>query len=578
MSAGLRSSSSVHSYWRRFHQTPLKNIGVDASSTIWGKLHLAGLKTIGDVIAIAKPGQFGIMDALIEKGCTSTDGKAVAAAIGAYREKLGLPGEPADDDQADQETAPRQALREACEAAQNGNGKQAATPPDPGRGKSARARRRELHPEEHVPEPAAAPVEKDLPLDAIQPSPFNPRKKFDQALMVELTESIKTYGVLQPIVVRPVLALVGDQEGYELVAGERRWRAAQKAGLTKIPARIHELTDAQVRWIRITENEQREDLSDLEKADEYARVKDDLEKERPDCKAVELIARAVHRSPASVYELLKLRSLPPAARKAMDAGTLQRSTAVLIARVPSEKLRAKAAKEILEDRDDGEPMSYREAKECIEEEYMVELKGAPFDRTSLDLVPSAGACTTCPKMTGNNRKEFPDARGDICTDPECYASKKEAHQDRLLDQAKQAGTLLSKAICKKLYPYKHSDTPVHGSGYVDLVPRGWPGLREELRAPLARAARQMEGKHAADDDRPGSERRSSRGRQSLGSRLGPQSRGLIQAAAAASQYQLLLRQPRQRAGPGSATNEGRRARSRFGAGQGARGGVAGTPV
>jgi len=109
---------------------------------------------------------------------------------------------------------------------------------------------------------------RDVPLDRISPNPGQPRMNFDESALAELAASIREHGVLQPVLVRPV----GQPRHYQLVAGERRWRAARAAGLTEIPALIEELDDDAALEIGIIENLQREDLSPLEEAMIYDRM------------------------------------------------------------------------------------------------------------------------------------------------------------------------------------------------------------------------------------------------------------------------------------------------------------------
>ncbi len=112
-------------------------------------------------------------------------------------------------------------------------------------------------------EPSSSPL--TLPVDRIEPSRFQPRKDIDLERLHELADSIKTHGVVQPIVVR-----TSDNDRYELVAGERRWRAARLAGLTEIPAVVRELDDQTALALALIENIQREDLGPLEQAEANA--------------------------------------------------------------------------------------------------------------------------------------------------------------------------------------------------------------------------------------------------------------------------------------------------------------------
>ena len=105
-----------------------------------------------------------------------------------------------------------------------------------------------------------------MPIDQIHADRANPRRTFDEAALEELAESLKHQGLLQPILVRK------DGKGYRIIAGERRWRAAQKAGLTELPVIIREASDAEAYELALVENIQRADLNPLEEAEAYRRL------------------------------------------------------------------------------------------------------------------------------------------------------------------------------------------------------------------------------------------------------------------------------------------------------------------
>ena len=137
----------------------------------------------------------------------------------------------------------------------------------------------------------------ELLIDEISPNRFQPRKYFDDDKLEELVTSIRDNGVLQPIVVQKVEA------GYELVVGERRWRASKKAGLKKIPAVIREVTDAQALELAIIENIHRQDLNPIEEADAYAHLSDEF------ALTQEMIAKKVGKSRTAVANTLRLLKL-----------------------------------------------------------------------------------------------------------------------------------------------------------------------------------------------------------------------------------------------------------------------------
>ena len=141
----------------------------------------------------------------------------------------------------------------------------------------------------------------ELPLDSIVPNPFQPREEFDEGGIASLADSIEQVGVLQPILVRPA-----TDGGYQLIAGERRWRASQQAGLTTIPAIVKEIRDVSALEQAVIENLHRQDLNALEEAAAYQQLIDDFGFTQ------EQLAQRVGNSRPSVANTLRLLNLPPA--------------------------------------------------------------------------------------------------------------------------------------------------------------------------------------------------------------------------------------------------------------------------
>lgn len=152
----------------------------------------------------------------------------------------------------------------------------------------------------------------ELPITDIVRGRYQPRREFDQSSLEELAASIRAQGVMQPVVVRP-----RAQGGYELIAGERRWRAAQLAGLVQIPAVIRDVSDEQASAMALIENIQREDLNPLEEAAALDRLKDEFQLTQ------QQVADAVGKSRVAVTNLLRLLNLAPAVRNLLSAGDLE---------------------------------------------------------------------------------------------------------------------------------------------------------------------------------------------------------------------------------------------------------------
>ncbi|MEM9879850.1 MAG: ParB/RepB/Spo0J family partition protein [Pseudomonadota bacterium] len=179
---------------------------------------------------------------------------------------------------------------------------------------------------------------KELPLDLMLPNPDQPRTYFNTDLIAELAQSIKDRGVLQPILVRP---LKNDPGLYEIIAGERRWRAAQKAQLHKVPVIIQDLSDKATFEIALIENVQRSDLNPMDEARAYHKLSDDFSHN------AETIGSLVGKSRSHVANLMRLTALPSDVASFVENGELSmgHARALLAAKNP-----AAIAKKILDER------------------------------------------------------------------------------------------------------------------------------------------------------------------------------------------------------------------------------------
>ena len=170
---------------------------------------------------------------------------------------------------------------------------------------------------------------RELPIDTLRRSALQPRRRFDQAGLKELAQSIRAQGLVQPLVARPVAA-----GAYEIVAGERRWRAAGLAGLTTVPVVVRELEDREVMCMALIENIQRQDLGALEQAEGLARLVRDFSMSH------EALARVIGCSRPAVSNLLRLLDLQEGVKALLDAGRLQMGHArALLALEPGAQLR-----------------------------------------------------------------------------------------------------------------------------------------------------------------------------------------------------------------------------------------------
>jgi ParB/RepB/Spo0J family partition protein len=298
-----------------------------------------------------------------------------------------------------------------------------------------------------------------LALSSLRESPTNPRKTFTD--LDELATSIREKGVLQPIGVRK---LPGDPLRFEIIFGHRRARAAKMAGLTAIPCLVHDLDDRQTAEVQVIENVQRADVHPLEEADGYAALL------KTHGYTIERLAAKIGRPPAYVRSRAQLASLCDKARAAYLEGKLTTGVAQLVARLADPAAQAKAIERVF-DGYRGECVSVRYAAQLVQDEFLLQLKHAPFDRKSRTLLPIAGACTECPKRTGAQPELFADMKTeDSCTDPACFAKKRDAHTQQSLDAAKASGKkILSASETKKIFPYPHSTHVSHVAPFVDAA-------------------------------------------------------------------------------------------------------------
>jgi ParB family chromosome partitioning protein len=299
-----------------------------------------------------------------------------------------------------------------------------------------------------------------IPLASIIPNVNNPRKHFDQAALKELAKSIESHGVRQPILVRPDLF---EPTNYELIVGERRWRASKLAGKKDIPAIVDVLSDREALEVMVIENQQRQDVSPLEEARGYQALMNLDADNGTAAHTVESIAAKVGKSVGYVYARLKLIALIPAAAEALEHNHITPGHAVLIARLqPLDQVKAlgKCLNWPFDSKVAFEPQNGKFAdlfpkfvspsalsllpekalREWIQDNVNLRLKDAPWDLAHEFLIPDAGSCAKCPKRSGSNPALFAEltVKGeDTCFDPACFKQKREAFVQLQIDADKR---------------------------------------------------------------------------------------------------------------------------------------------
>ncbi len=184
---------------------------------------------------------------------------------------------------------------------------------------------------------ATAPFLADIPVSSIRPNPHQPRMHFDEQTLLELSSSIAEMGVLQPILVRPM-----DDGVFELVAGERRWRAAQRAGMTTIPAIVRTTDNLRSIEQALVENLHRQDLTPLEEAAAYQQLIEDFQLTH------EQLSSRVGKSRSAITNTIRLLGLPPAVQHLLADGQLSAGHARALLGTPDRELQERLAREAVD--------------------------------------------------------------------------------------------------------------------------------------------------------------------------------------------------------------------------------------
>jgi len=264
----------------------------------------------------------------------------------------------------------------------------------------------------------------EIELASIAPNPLNPRKTFEGPKFDELVASIREKGVLQPIVVRPLDGIGGEENTYEIVAGERRWRAAMKlaeengGGEARIPAMVRALTDDETFEVMTIENLQREDLNEREEAETFKSFLD-----RKGEKALPELAERTGIDPRYIRRRVHILTLPKEMLAAWEKGKLAYGHMGQLLRIRDQKERARLFKDTIagdrwgEEKGQTFPVSW--LKEQIDQKA-ISLDGAYFDKV---------ACQHCSHNSASNLLLFgvEDLAGAHCLDAKCFKGKQNAH-------------------------------------------------------------------------------------------------------------------------------------------------------
>ena len=266
----------------------------------------------------------------------------------------------------------------------------------------------------------------------ILPSKNNPRKSINEDSIRELANSMELNGLLQPITIRP------DADGYEIVAGERRWRAAKLLEWETIPAIIRQVSDEDMLEIQVLENLQREDMSPLDEAMAFQTL---LKKE-----SIDWLSSKIHKSKKYVLDRIKLNDLCLEAKLHLTTGVLPLGHAVLLSKIKEED-QGKILKGIISipyneksQKDSSLAFCYKtlsDLKYLINNTFTT-FTSAPFSLSNDNLIEGIPSCNDCEKRTCNQNLLFNDiTENDVCTDPICFKSKSDTHIANLLKELKE---------------------------------------------------------------------------------------------------------------------------------------------
>jgi ParB family chromosome partitioning protein len=211
--------------------------------------------------------------------------------------------------------------------------------------------------------PAASERALDIDSDLLRPNPRQPRTSIDEARIDELAQSIRANGIIQPIVVRKV------DGAYEIVAGERRWRASQRAGLLKVPVVVRDIPDERLLAVALIENIQREDLNPIEEAHAYRRLADEYRLTQ------EQIADAVGKDRSSIANYVRLLKLPQDVRANVGSGALSMGHARALLGLADEAAQLRVARDVL-----ARNLSVRETEALVKKASEPEPVKAPVEK------------------------------------------------------------------------------------------------------------------------------------------------------------------------------------------------------
>ncbi len=294
---------------------------------------------------------------------------------------------------------------------------------------------------------------KVVQLDSIVPSKTNPRKTYDMAKLHELAESIREKGLISPILVRPIDGL----QPYEIVAGERRYRAARLAGQEEITAIVKDLDDRQALEVQLIENAQREDVSPLEEAHGYQQLID------AHGHSIATLAKKTGKTEHHIALRVKLLDLSANAIEALNESRINIGHANLLARLSIDHQEAMMGWLLpYYDKDSATRYTIAQLNNHIEAKVYRQISEAPFSISEKYLLAGVPACTECAKNSAAQKALFAELAGHaVCTDGKCFDQKVNQHTEIELQKAQKSKGDLVVISSYNGGNYDHLGIPTH---------------------------------------------------------------------------------------------------------------------
>lgn len=402
------------------------------------------------------------------------------------------------------------------------------------------------------PTPTLAVTPQLIDIGALLPSAENPRRHFDAAAMSEMATSIRLEGIKQPLIVRPrgPFRVKGTRKGlgaqapqwevfahdgsvlytredltdadeanrladlmmrrhWEIIDGERRYRAGRKAGVAALPCLVKSIGDDDAifeRWMMIL---QHEDLNPIDEARGLARMLETRDERGRLRYTVAALALKLHKEADYIHARLPLTALPAMLAEAISGGVVGMRVGTLVGRVPSVALRTEIAEKVLHPELQDTPLTWPQTARLIRDRYCRELRTAPFNREDPALVTGAAACGECPHNSANQPENRDFGRLHMCTHLECFRAKTEAAWQHKAQAAAAAGqSVLTIAESEAIFPPGAAEGEmVPHSPWVELSwkpeddllkrevenPPSWAALIGEVKVPVV-VARDQSGR------------------------------------------------------------------------------------